>query len=463
MVGFNSREKKMLKIIEISQKFIDSTESTIDYGFITDMMRELSGGKYVGFNIFNYRNKEFKTRGLSGESKYIKKANKLLGFDILGKSWPYDEKKYKAIKGSQVTIYKNLREIASEVLGEKLVKGIEDFFDIGQVALISIYKDKKIMGDFTIMMDIKDEIKDLGLLEIYASMVGMMLDKTEAKKLSAENKESLDRFFSVNIDLLCIADFEGNLVRVNRAWKNVLGFDPSYLEGKKFIEFVHPEDVEKTMKALKIQEEVLELDEFVNRYRRIDGSYRYLEWRTQAYENLIYASARDITEKREKQKEIEFLSFHDHLTGLYNRRYLDDSIFRLDNNRNIPFSIISIDVDNLKFTNDSYGHEAGDKLLVLTSEIISDICRSEDIVCRIGGDEFVILLPNATEAVAKDVIKRINDRVEKTKMYGKTVSMSMGHATKTNKNEKLSDILKLADDEMYVKKFKHYEQPAYRQ
>ena len=100
---------------------------------------------------------------------------------------------------------------------------------------------------------------------------------------------------------------------------------------------------------------------------------------------------RDVTELFEKQQKIEYLSFHDELTGLYNRRYMEDSLHRLNTARNLPYTIVMLDLNNLKLMNDIFGHEMGDQLLKNAANFLRGIFRADDIICRIGGDEFCIL------------------------------------------------------------------------
>jgi diguanylate cyclase (GGDEF)-like protein/hemerythrin-like metal-binding protein/PAS domain S-box-containing protein len=131
---------------------------------------------------------------------------------------------------------------------------------------------------------------------------------SKQKKLQDElvsQTEELERFFSVNLDLLCIADTEGNFLKVNKAWERILGYSTHELESRKFLEFVHPEDLDKTLETmakLGKQDEVLN---FVNRYRCKDGTYRNIEWRSHPYGNLIYAAARDITKRIEDERSIQ--------------------------------------------------------------------------------------------------------------------------------------------------------------
>lgn len=112
-----------------------------------------------------------------------------------------------------------------------------------------------------------------------------------------EKTNELEKFFSVNLDLLCIADTSGNFIKVNREWETILGYPVEEIQHQKFLEFVHPDDMEDTlavMKKLDRQERVMQ---FTNRYRCKDGSYRTLEWQSQPSGSLIYGAARDVTER----------------------------------------------------------------------------------------------------------------------------------------------------------------------
>jgi PAS domain S-box-containing protein len=132
-----------------------------------------------------------------------------------------------------------------------------------------------------------------------------MKDVTEERKASdalMAKKEELERFFTVALDLLAIADTSGRLVRLNAAWENTLGFSISELEGINFMDLVHPEDREPTENALADLRATRQVIGFVNRYRTSDGSYRYIEWRSHPHRGLIYAAARDVTDRIEREE-----------------------------------------------------------------------------------------------------------------------------------------------------------------
>ena len=140
---------------------------------------------------------------------------------------------------------------------------------------------------------------------------GINHDITErriAEETLRAKTEELDRYFTHALDLLCIADTDGYFRRLNKEWEAVLGYSLSELEGTRFLDYVHPDDHDATVSTLARlggQEEVLN---FVNRYRVKDGSYRWIEWRSFPEGRLVYASARDITERKAHEAEIERLN-----------------------------------------------------------------------------------------------------------------------------------------------------------
>lgn len=159
----------------------------------------------------------------------------------------------------------------------------------------------------------------------------------------------------------------------------------------------------------------------------------------------------DITYRKEVEGALEYLSYHDSLTGLYNRRFMEEEMRRLDVKRNLPFTVVQLDIDGLKFANDAFGHLYGDKLIKQVAMILKETLRQDEIVGRMGGDEFLILLPRTPENKAQIVVDRVLSKCKQTKLKTR-VSVSMGTATKILSEELLSEVLTLAEEKMYTNK-----------
>lgn len=161
---------------------------------------------------------------------------------------------------------------------------------------------------------------------------------------------------------------------------------------------------------------------------------------------------RDQTEKQQKQKEIEWLIYHDYLTGLYNRRYMEDSLDLYDDPAYFPVGVMMLDVNGLKRMNDVHGHLVGDELITLVADTLIDSVSKKDTVARIGGDEFLILRPNTSQeemyALKNELLESFNHRIIK----GNRVSVALGYAIKENEESKIRDVMKIADDYMYMNK-----------
>ncbi len=166
----------------------------------------------------------------------------------------------------------------------------------------------------------------------------------------------------------------------------------------------------------------------------------------------IIGISRNVTERKQIDDEIRYLSFHDQLTGLYNRRYYDMELLRLNTKRNHPISIIVTDINGLKMTNDVFGHGAGDELIKVAANTLRDACREDEIIVRTGGDEFLILLPNTKREDCQKVVNRIQEFITKTKNRKDLLSMSIGYSTKETLEQEINDVVNQADRFMYQHK-----------
>lgn len=161
---------------------------------------------------------------------------------------------------------------------------------------------------------------------------------------------------------------------------------------------------------------------------------------------------RDVSNEKEHSKEIEFLSYHDSLTDLYNRRYIEETMARLEAEKYFPVSVIMGDVNGLKITNDVFGHKAGDALLKSVADLMRKYCNGNSLIARWGGDEFVILMPGMKLEAAETVIQRIKDTHIEIEESSLSLSLSLGCACKDRPEISIQTALQQAEENMYQQK-----------
>ncbi|NLM60920.1 MAG: diguanylate cyclase [Clostridiales bacterium] len=160
----------------------------------------------------------------------------------------------------------------------------------------------------------------------------------------------------------------------------------------------------------------------------------------------------DITEQKKDEERIRFLSTHDSMTGLLNRRGFEGELSNFDKEENLPISILFADINGLKLANDIYGHSAGDELIIRSAEIIKSVCRENDIAARVGGDEFIILMPRTPLSEARKVMEAIKEKSSKVMVRKLRHSISVGVDVKLSPDKGIERTMENAENEMYIEK-----------
>ncbi|MGE4421430.1 MAG: diguanylate cyclase [Pseudodesulfovibrio sp.] len=220
------------------------------------------------------------------------------------------------------------------------------------------------------------------------------------------------RIFDLSLDMLSVIGMDGVFREVNPSWTRTLGWSQEELLQSNWTEYVHPEDVPKTREAEDGLQRGEPVADFVNRLRTRNGLYRHIAWMASPdVENrLIYCVARDVTNRISREQELFVMSTIDPLTGAHNRRFfmekLDEEMERA-RRYGTPLSLLAIDIDHFKKVNDTYGHAVGDKVLQRCVDTCKQTLRASDAFGRLGGEEFMAILPFADQDMGHETAERL--------------------------------------------------------
>lgn len=277
-----------------------------------------------------------------------------------------------------------------------------------------------------------------------------------------ENKESFLRSLINSVpDIIFAKSKNGEYTACNRSYEIFTGKTVEDIIGHTDIDFYSEDEAEHIRNTDK--------DVFDSgNEKRYDREELYPDGRKVIYETLktpyydingevigLIGIGRDITDRKKKEKEILYLMYHDALTGLYNRTFYEKAMGDFEIQTPLPFSLILADLNGLKLLNDAFGHITGDRALTETADILRKCARTDDVVFRLGGDEFCMLLPHTDSGAVQKVVGNINSlctQYAKNNSLFNYFSLSIGYATAIKDEEHIENLFKTAEDFMYKKK-----------
>jgi len=296
-------------------------------------------------------------------------------------------------------------------------------------------------------------------------LINHLEDMVKEKTADLEaSKDRLRLLLNSTAEAIYGVDTEGNCTFCNTNCLKILGYaSENDLLGRNMHLTIHHTRVDGTPIPISECEITKSLLRGVGKnaddevFWRADGTWFYAEYHAypQMQDGVVVGAVitfMDITERKKRDEEIRYLSSHDMLTGLYSRWYFQETMNRIDVPENLPLSVIFADLNGLKMTNDIFGHAAGDALIVKASEILVGSCRQGDIIARVGGDEFVILLPRTDMKSASGIVDRIRRGFAGARVAAVKCSISLGCDTKTDAETSIEETIANAENAMYKDK-----------
>ncbi len=287
-------------------------------------------------------------------------------------------------------------------------------------------------------------------------------DVTEQKRSERELQATEEKYrtvFENTGTATVIIEEDTTLSLVNAKFESISGYSREEVEGKmSWTDFVVQDDLEKMMEYHRLRgiDDNLVPSKYEFRFQDRHGQTKdiLLSIASIPGMNKSVASLLDITHRIRVEEKLRHQSFHDALSGLYNRNFFEEEMRRLQDGRYAPVGIIICDLDGLKFVNDTMGHESGDQVIMSTARLLRANFRSSDIIARIGGDEFAILLTGTDQDIMQNLVQRLRRSIDDLNSREKEVhlSLSIGFALSHEKPTNMQALFKEADNRMYREK-----------
>jgi len=386
-------------------------------------------------------------------------------WDVNCGKFSYDER-YKEILGTNTDPFEGkwskFEESINKEDTETLIKNIREHFLNKASKFEGIYRIKDANNNDKWFLS-RGKVLERNKFGLPLNMVGAYLEITENKKKVDEMKKEKDFIEKVVENMgqgLVLLDFDLEVKYANKSFYKMVEFDDGILDLKKVLDQRDWESFNENMKNLK--RSTNNAISFESNLVTKSGDKVPVLITGVTYEEVdvsrIILVITDITEKKKLEEILKKYATFDDLTGSYNRRagfYALEKYFQLAKRRQEPLSVVFIDIDNLKYINDNYGHDAGDYILRKVTDVLKNTLRESDLIIRVGGDEFVLGLPNAEEIDVHKIFQRILRQLKEVKVDGNVrINLSYGVSEYKDfqKDINLESLIKEADNKMYEMK-----------
>ncbi len=307
----------------------------------------------------------------------------------------------------------------------------------------------------------------IGGLIVYTEVINSQLE-IENKLIEKVNeiniqKNRIETTLNSIGDAVISIDNNGYIIYVNDAGVKLLGSERYNLIGKLYFDVVNIYDEYTNERITDSVETVFKTHSRFELNKRaylisMDQKKYYIENNASPIINTrgefigAISVIRDITERRQKQLEVEFYSTHDSLTGLYNRRYMTEELTHMDNGDYYPIGLLIMDINGLKIINDAYGFDKGDEIIKTVGEMLNHICDNRWIKGRVGGDEFAVLIGNTTYAELEELKDNIKRNMSNKTLHNNKITLSIGASLRVDNMQNITSFISEAENNMYKNK-----------
>ncbi len=248
-VILDEKNDMLKRVLLKSTELIEATIDGVNFEKIADIIIEISGARYVAFNIFDEDSLDFTTVALAGLPDKLKKATMYLGFDVVNKKWKHDPVRAKKIGDNVITPFNSLHELTGTVISESISSIIEKTFNLGLVFVVQIIKNNKSLGDFTLIFSRGETIINNDLVTLFANQIGLYIERLRTAEALEESKEKYRGLSEATFEAIFLSE-KGICIEQNLSAEKMFGYTSAEALGRYGTDWIVPEDRDLVMQKM---------------------------------------------------------------------------------------------------------------------------------------------------------------------------------------------------------------------